>query len=102
MSVPPEPIPPDATPVTEPVPAAGPLAAASPAGRAPRSRSRIDLALILAGMIAIGGAGFAVGRMTAPATAATANQDCGPGGGGNQAGPSGQPEPANPGGNANQ
>ena len=102
MSVPPEPLPSDALPVTDAVPADGTVEVTSPLRRAPHARTRMDLALILAAMIAIGGAGFAVGRMSAPLNTAVANQDCGPGGGGNQAGPSGQPEPANPGGNANQ
>ncbi len=74
-----------------------------PTPPARRRRSRIDIALLLATMIAIGGAAFGAGRLTAPTAAASAAQDCGPGGGGGgQPGASGQPEPATPGGNANQ
>ena len=74
-----------------------------PAPPARRRRSRIDIALLLAAMIAIGGAAFGAGRLTAPTAAANAAQDCGPGGGGSGApGASGQPEPANPSGNTNQ
>ncbi len=86
--------------LTEPI---SPEQPTHPAPPMRRRRSRVDVALLLAGMIAIGGAAFAAGRVTAPTAAAASNQDCGPGGGGGGApGASGQPEPANPGGNPNQ
>ncbi len=67
--------------VTETEPDTMPEAVA-PARPSPRRRSRIDLVLILAGILALGGIAFAAGRYTAPAVAATASQDCGPGNGG--------------------
>ncbi len=81
----PEPIEPSVGIPTESVTATGPLTmyeSTVPARPSPRRRSRIDLVLILAAILAFGGIAFAAGRYTAPAVAATAAQDCGPGNGG--------------------
>lgn len=59
----------------------------------PRRRSRLDLALVLAAAVAIGGLSFAGGRLTASAaTSAAAAQNCGTGNTGG--GVPGAPEPA--------
>src|SRR5487761_2082232 len=66
----PEPIEPSVGIPTETVTATGPLTmheSTVPARPSPRRRSRIDLVLILAAILAFGGIAFAAGRYTAPA-----------------------------------
>ncbi len=76
---------------TEPLP---PFGSASAAPAAAGRRSRLDVALVLAAVLAFGGVAFAGGRVTA-APSAGAAQDCGPGGGGGGGGAPGAPEAPN-------
>jgi hypothetical protein len=57
--------------ITVPVAPVAPLAPAAPVARPkPRSSRLLDAALVLAGLIAVGGVAFGVGRATAPVAAA--------------------------------
>ncbi len=68
-----------------------------PAAR--RRRSPLDVALIFAAVVAIGGVAFAGGRATAtPSAAALAAQNCGTGNTGGGGGVPGAPEAPNTGG----
>jgi hypothetical protein len=75
--VPPEPVAPEpATPepaTPEPVVSTGVKTASKPGSSQPRSSMWVNAALALALAVAIGGIGFAAGRMTAPVSAAGAN-----------------------------
>ena len=73
------PTPPTTPPTQAPPPA--PTTPAVPVIRASRSGNVLNLVLILAALIAIGGIAFAVGRTTAPQTTAAAGAGAGAGNG---------------------
>src|SRR2546423_172115 len=65
--------------MTEPVTPVTPVTPVFPAVRARRTSSVLNVLLAIAALVAVAGVAFAVGRVTTPAAAATANRGTGTG-----------------------